>query len=38
MGKEWRGFKGNKWKSEVNLKDFIQHNYTSYDGDENFLA
>lgn len=38
MGKEWRGFKGNKWKSEVNLKDFIQHNYTSYEGDESFLA
>jgi formate C-acetyltransferase len=38
MRTEWRGFKGNKWKSEVSVRDFIQHNYTSYDGDESFLA
>ncbi|MDN5554957.1 formate C-acetyltransferase [Prevotella sp.] len=38
MRTEWRGFKGNKWKSEVDVRDFIQNNYTSYDGDENFLA
>ena len=38
MRTEWRGFKGNKWQSEVNLRDFIQNNYTSYDGDETFLA
>ena len=38
MKTEWRGFKGNMWQSEVNLRDFIQHNYTSYDGDESFLA
>ncbi len=38
MKTEWRGFKGNLWQSEVNLRDFIQHNYTSYDGDESFLA
>ena len=38
MRTEWRGFKGNKWVSEVNLRDFIQHNYTSYEGDESFLA
>ena len=38
MRKEWRGFKGNKWQTEVNLRDFIQNNYTSYDGDESFLA
>ena len=38
MRKEWRGFKGNKWKTEVNLRDFIQNNYTSCDGDESFLA
>jgi len=38
MGTEWRGFKGNKWKVEVDLRDFIQLNYTSYDGDESFLA
>ena len=38
MRKEWRGFKGNKWLSEVNIRDFIQNNYTSYEGDETFLA
>src|SRR5574344_341678 len=38
MRTEWRNFKGNKWQSEVNLKDFIQNNYTGYDGDESFLA
>lgn len=38
MSTQWRGFKGNKWKNEVNVRDFIQHNYTSYDGDESFLA
>ena len=38
MKTEWRGFKGNKWLSEVNVREFIQHNYTSYDGDESFLA
>ncbi len=38
MKTEWRGFKGNKWKSEVDLRDFIQHNYIGYEGDESFLA
>ena len=38
MKTEWRGFKGNLWQSEVNLRDFVQNNYTSYDGDESFLA
>ncbi len=38
MRTEWRGFKGNKWKTEVSLRDFIQDNYTNYDGDESFLA
>ena len=38
MRTEWRGFKGNKWQTEVNLRDFIQNNYTSYDGNESFLA
>ena len=38
MRKEWRGFKGTKWTEEVNLRDFIQNNYTSYEGDESFLA
>ena len=35
---QWSGFKGHLWKDEVNVRDFIQHNYTQYDGDESFLA
>ena len=38
MRQEWRGFTGVKWTEEVNLRDFIQHNYTPYDGNEDFLA
>lgn len=38
MRQEWRGFKGTKWTDEVNIRDFIQNNYTAYDGDESFLA
>ena len=34
----WRGFTGTKWTDEVNVRDFIQNNYTQYDGDESFLA
>ncbi|MBA3222750.1 formate C-acetyltransferase [Salmonella bongori] len=34
----WRGFKGVDWKGEINVRDFIQHNYTPYEGDESFLA
>ena len=34
---EWRGFKGTAWKTEINVRDFIQKNYTVYDGDEAFL-
>ena len=36
--KAWRGFVGEAWKSGVNVRDFIQNNYTPYDGDESFLA
>ena len=32
------GFEGRIWKEEVNVRDFIQKNYTPYDGDESFLA
>ena len=38
MRQEWRGFKGSKWTDEVNIRDFVQNNYTAYDGDESFLA
>ena len=34
---EWNGFKGRNWKEECNVRDFIQNNYTPYDGDESFL-
>lgn len=36
--KEWEGFKGKIWKEEINTRDFIQNNYTPYDGDESFLS
>lgn len=35
---QWNGFKGKAWQSEVNLRDFIQANYTPYDGADEFLA
>ncbi|KIO37499.1 formate C-acetyltransferase [Shewanella sp. cp20] len=36
--KAWEGFTPGDWKSEVNVRDFIQKNYTPYEGDESFLA
>lgn len=33
----WRTFEGSHWKTDVNVRDFIQNNYTPYDGDERFL-
>lgn len=33
----WEGFKGNQWKESVDVRNFIQSNYTPYDGDESFL-
>ena len=38
MREAWRGFTGNKWTDDINVRDFIQNNYTPYDGDESFLA
>jgi formate C-acetyltransferase len=38
MSEAWRGFKGTHWKTDVNVRDFIQNNYKPYDGDESFLA
>ena len=38
MRKDWRGFKGTTWTEDVNLRDFIQNNYSAYEGDESFLA
>ena len=34
----WEGFKGKKWRDDVDVRDFVQENYTPYDGDEAFLA
>ena len=34
----WKGFTGRLWKEEVNVRDFIQENYTPYNGDQSFLA
>ena len=36
--KQWNGFKKGDWESEINVRDFIQHNYTPYEGDSSFLA
>ena len=33
----WRSFKGDSWRDEINVRDFIQNNYTAYKGDESFL-
>lgn len=35
--KAWKGFTGKKWQEEVNVRDFIQNNYTEYKGDSSFL-
>ena len=35
---QWNGFKGKVWKDEINVRDFIQENYTLYEGDDSFLA
>ena len=34
----WKGFEGGTWKKEVNVRSFIKHNFTPYDGDESFLV
>ena len=38
MMNEWKGFKEGKWCNEINVRDFIQNNYTPYDGDDKFLV
>ena len=38
MRQEWDSFKGGVWEKEINVRDFIQKNYTPYEGDESFLA
>jgi len=34
----WEGFAKGEWQGEVNVRDFIQKNYSPYEGDETFLA
>lgn len=38
MENAYRGFRGELWRREINVRDFIQNNYTPYTGDESFLA
>nr|WP_317358734.1 formate C-acetyltransferase [uncultured Tyzzerella sp.] len=38
MNTEWKDFVGGSWQKEVNVRDFIQKNYTPYEGDDSFLA
>ena len=35
---QWNGFNKGDWQSEINVRDFIQHNYTPYEGDSSFLT
>lgn len=34
----WAGFVAGDWQENVNVRDFIQKNYTPYEGDDSFLA
>ncbi|MBQ2811853.1 MAG: formate acetyltransferase, partial [Clostridia bacterium] len=38
MFEQWNGFVGGEWQKEINVRNFIQLNYTPYEGDESFLA
>ncbi|OMQ22953.1 formate C-acetyltransferase [Serratia oryzae] len=38
LANAWQGFSEGDWQKEVNVRDFIQKNYTPYEGDESFLA
>lgn len=38
MRSEWTGFVGGKWEEQVDVRDFIQRNYTPYEGDDAFLC
>lgn len=38
MREQWQGFNGGCWQEDINVRDFIQKNYTPYEGDESFLA
>lgn len=34
----WKGFKGDVWRNEINVRDFVMNNYTPYEGDDSFLV
>ena len=34
----WEKFKGNLWKENINVENFIRENYTEYTGDDSFLT
>ncbi|MGF1690317.1 formate C-acetyltransferase [Photobacterium kagoshimensis] len=38
FAKAWEGFAAGEWQNDVNVRDFIQKNYTPYEGDESFLV
>ena len=38
MFKQWEGFKGGSWQEAIDVRTFIQKNYTLYEGDKSFLA
>ena len=36
--KQWDGFRAGNWQREIDVRNFIQKNYTLYEGDDSFLA
>ena len=38
MRQEWTGFNKGQWQKSVDVRNFIQTNYTAYEGDDSFLA
>ncbi|MGL5899531.1 MAG: pyruvate formate lyase family protein, partial [Lactobacillaceae bacterium] len=38
LAEYWDGFKPGRWQDEIDIRDFIQNNFTQYNGDESFLA
>ena len=38
MYKQWDGFKSGTWQEKIDVRNFIQKNYTLYEGDKSFLA
>ena len=38
MKEQWKNFKGGNWCNRIDVRDFIQNNYKSYEGNEDFLC